>query len=238
MQGQTQRWSMRRIHTQITICHKMRAAHRGALAMRLVPRLAWGMQAINSLSPGFTQRQGICFRSSNGFTIIELMVVIAIVAILTALALPSFTPIMEKWRVRQSVEEMTATLYFARSEGIKRGGNVFMQKIPNSASCTLAPTNQDWGCGWTVFFDTNANGSQDAGEPTLQTSPAPARTNVTITGSTGGRIKIDRWGSFGSLGATSISLIPEGKSISDPASAVICVTSGGRLRRIDGTGTC
>ena len=39
-----------------------------------------------------------------GFTAIELLVVVAIVAILTALAAPSFTPLIERWRVRQARE--------------------------------------------------------------------------------------------------------------------------------------
>jgi type IV fimbrial biogenesis protein FimT len=44
-------------------------------------------------SPGTLRRQ-----AQYGFTVIELMVVVAIVAILAALAAPSFTPLIERWR--------------------------------------------------------------------------------------------------------------------------------------------
>ena len=53
-----------------------------------------------------------------GFTMIELMTVVAIMAILLALAGPSFTPLIERWRVRDSAETLTSTLYYARSEAI------------------------------------------------------------------------------------------------------------------------
>ena len=63
-------------------------------------------------------------RGQQGFTAIELMVVVSIVAILAALAAPSFTPLIERWRVRSAIEHLTSTLYFARSEAIKRGGGI------------------------------------------------------------------------------------------------------------------
>lgn len=172
-----------------------------------------------------------------GFTMIELMVVVAILATLAALAAPSFTPMIERWRTRQAVEEMVSTFYFARSEGVKRGGGVVIQKIANSATCALAPTNEDWGCGWTVFFDTNRDGDQDAGEPTLQTAPPPENTEIAISGN-GGQIAVDRWGAFNGMSATAITFVPKGKNVSDPASAAICVSSGGRIRTLAGSGVC
>ena len=62
--------------------------------------------------------------TASGFTAIELMVVVAIVAILTALAAPSFATMVESWRVRLATEHLQSTLYYARSEAIKRGGRV------------------------------------------------------------------------------------------------------------------
>ena len=169
---------------------------------------------------------------------IELMVVVAIVATLIALAAPSFTPMIERWRVRQAVEEMVATLYFARSEGVKRGGAVVIEKIANSPGiCTLAPNNEDWGCGWRIFSDTNRDGSWQAGEPILQTASPPANTEITIP-SNGGKISVDRWGAFNGMSATAITFVPKGKNVSDQASAAICVSSGGRIRTIAGSGVC
>ena len=103
-----------------------------------------------------------------GFTAIELMVVVSIVAILAALAGPSFTPLIENWRVRESAEQLQSTLYYARSEAIKRGGQVVIQKIPNNTNgCTSATGTRAWVCGWIVCHDTNANGTCNAAEPVL-----------------------------------------------------------------------
>ena len=165
------------------------------------------------------------------------MVVVAILTILTALAAPSFTPMIERWRVRQSMEEMTSTLYFARTEAVKRGGRIVIQKVANSATCTLAPTNEDWGCGWIVFFDADGNCSQNGTEPTLQTSPQPANTNLVLPGN-GGQINVDRWGAFNGISATAVRLTPNGKTVSDPSSAAICVSSGGRIRTVAATAIC
>ena len=70
---------------------------------------------------------------AKGFTAIELMVVVAILAVLTTLAAPSFHLIIERWRVRQTVEGLQSTLQYARSEAVRRGGGVFIQKLPQSA---------------------------------------------------------------------------------------------------------
>ena len=49
-------------------------------------------------------------RFMTGFTAIELMVVVSIVAVLAALAAPSFTPLIESWRVREATEQLQSTL--------------------------------------------------------------------------------------------------------------------------------
>lgn len=165
---------------------------------------------------------------ARGFTAIELMVVVAIVAILAALAAPSFNPLIERWRVRQAAEALQATLYFARSEAIKRGGQVVIQKLPNGTNgCTTAPSTDDWGCGWTVCEDTNGNNVCNASEPVLQRYDAPSKLDINNPG--GPRIQLNRWG----LGAfVGFALTPHGKSSGDPAARGVCMSSGGRVRAI------
>lgn len=178
----------------------------------------------------------LCHRApkahARGFTLIEVMVVVAIVAVLAALAAPSFTPLLERWRVRSAVEGLQSTLYFARSEAIKRGGNVIVQKLPNGTNgCTLAPTASDWGCGWSVCTIATAAGTcTSSGSAILQRFDAPSKVQVSRT-SGGARIVLNRWGLVAGT-FVGFSLVPDTKSTTDPAARGVCMSSGGRIRVI------
>lgn len=182
---------------------------------------------------------------SRGFTAIELMVTVAILAVLAGLAAPSFNPIIERWRVRQVSEELQSTFYFARSEAIKRGGNVTILRSDEGGGCTAVGTDTSlWSCGWIVFADLDNDGEQDSGEDTLQTAPAPNKVNVQFTNTSDAKltdpIKVDRWGRFSSTNAAidfAFRLTP--KSGSAASASSICVSSSGRIKRLDSaTGSC
>ena len=146
---------------------------------------------------------------ATGFTAIELMVVVSIVAILAALAAPSFSPLIENWRVRESAEQLQSTLYYARSEAIKRGGQVLIQKIPNN---------------------TNGSGTCTAADPVLQRVESSAKVHVNRT-SGGATIQLNRWGLVDGtwLG---FNLVPLDKTVSHVAARGVCMSSGGRVRII------
>ncbi|MFN9476627.1 MAG: GspH/FimT family pseudopilin [Acidovorax sp.] len=211
------------------------------------------MQALSpSHSPGiFALRRAA--RASAGFTAIELMVVVAIVGVLTALAAPSFTPLIERWRVRDAAESITASVYLARSEAIKRGGNVVIRKNDSTApTCNNGTGPTQWGCGWNVFADVNANGAQGACVPTatpnectIQAVAAPTRVTVTLAGNIDGGISIDRWGMASHTGGAStaptsmfFAITPQGKDMTDPNAARLCVGMGGRVVRKKGSEAC
>ena len=164
-----------------------------------------------------------------GFTAIELMVVVSIIAVLAALAGPSFTQMIESWRVRDATESLRSTLLFARSEAIKRGGQIAIHKLPNNTNgCTSATGNRDWDCGWIVCHDTNNSGTCTSTEPVLQRIEAPAKVQVTRTGGSVS-IKLNRWGLVDGtwLG---FSLVPLDKSTTHPGARGVCMSSGGRIR--------
>lgn len=170
---------------------------------------------------------------AGGFTVIEFLVTVATVGVLAAMAAPSFTPLIERWRVRQAVEDMSSTLYYARSEAIKRGGRVGIQKIAQGTNgCKLAGTNEEWGCGWFVFVDSDDNGKWKSSEEILQTTATPANTNL-IHKSGGANIKLDRFGKMSGLNAKGFIFSPEPAGISSPATRGICMSSGGRIRVIE-----
>ncbi|MFP5446901.1 MAG: GspH/FimT family pseudopilin [Betaproteobacteria bacterium] len=166
-----------------------------------------------------------------GFSAIELLIVLAIAAVLTTLAAPSFSHLIESWRVRETTEQLQTTLYFARSEAIKRGGRVVIQKIPNNTNgCAIAPNNTDWGCGWVVCDDTNGNGVCNASDPVLQRYNPPPNVEVTRTGGST-TIQLNRWGLVSGT-YPGFSLVPYAKSTTHSGARGLCVSSGGRIRVI------
>jgi type IV fimbrial biogenesis protein FimT len=172
------------------------------------------------------------FRMEAGFTAIELLVTVSVMAILAALAAPNFKLLIERWRVRNSLELMQSTLYLARSEAIKRGGRIAIQKLPNTpASCSLASANEEWGCGWFVFADDNSDGKWQAAEARLHTVNTPANTNVIHQGG-GQSIKVDRYGMMSGLNAKGFVFSPEPDGVSSTATLGLCMSSGGRIRVI------
>lgn len=148
-----------------------------------------------------------------GFTAIELMVVVAIVAILAALAGPSFTPLIERWRVRDAAESLTSSFYLARSEAIKRGGSITIE------------TPTAWSKGWKVIHNASASD--------LQVIAAP--TNLDLAHSGGiTKLYIDRWGMIsetdgGAPVGLDFLLKPVGKTDTDYSAIRLCVSVAGRV---------
>lgn len=99
-----------------------------------------------------------------GFSLIELMVAIAIVAVLVALAFPSFEATFRSNRLATATNEMLAAISLARSEAVRstRGSGICASQ--NGSNC-----DGDWNDGWIVWLD-EAGGSAaefDAGVDTV-----------------------------------------------------------------------
>lgn len=176
--------------------------------------------------------------SSHGMTSIELLVTLMILAILTALAAPSFLPLFERWRILSAVDNMKSTLFLARSEAIKRGGQIGIQKNPqNTNGCKLAQTTQEWGCGWFIFVDSNANGKWDTSEEVIHTTPPTDGIDVMVSPS-GNGFKFDRFGKINGANITSYRFSPNRTGIASPATRSLCISAGGRLKVIEDIPPC
>ena len=117
--------------------------------------------------------------SCRGLTLIELMVAIAVLAILAMIAAPSFNNQLASSRVESAASELKAALDFARSEAIKQSLSVSACPSTNGTSCVASSTN--WGGGWLIWTDVSNEGVLDSGEAVIQTFGAVNR-NVTMAG--------------------------------------------------------
>ncbi len=94
-------------------------------------------------------------RKSRGFTLVELIVTVAIVGILATIAIPNFQQIIQSNRIQAAASEFQAGLAMARSEAIKRGGDARVTIVANA----LVGGNANWSSGFTVFYDTTGTAS-------------------------------------------------------------------------------
>jgi type IV fimbrial biogenesis protein FimT len=84
-------------------------------------------------------------RRCRGFTLIELMITIAIVGILAGLAAPSFQVAMANTKIRTAADTMQAGLQLARMEALRRNGRVTLWLVNGvTASCARSTTGTSW----------------------------------------------------------------------------------------------
>lgn len=96
-----------------------------------------------------------------GFTLIEMMVVLAVMSILLSLAVPAMSGVVMSIRLTAATNSFLSNLWLARSEAIKRNARAVICKSATGQICTTAGS---WEQGWIVFSDANNNASRDAGE--------------------------------------------------------------------------
>jgi len=96
-----------------------------------------------------------------GFTLIELMVTVALIAILAALAAPSFNDAILSNKLKSYSSEFVASTQLARGEAIKRNTAVTLCIAANETSTTCT-TNGDWEQGWIVLSGTTVIQRQQA----------------------------------------------------------------------------
>ena len=138
-------------------------------------------------------------RSMGGFTLLEIMITLAIAAILLAAAAPSFTNMIRSNKITTYANDFGTTVNLARSEAIKRGGTVTISSTSG---------NTDWSQGWTLTVDSTGE--------LLRTNAAFTGDNTFVSG-------VNNSFSFTSRGATTLAAadnlslcnvnIPEGRRI-------------------------
>jgi type IV fimbrial biogenesis protein FimT len=115
---------------------------------------------VNTAKPGRSR-----IAKASGFTMVELMMTVAIGVIVLTLAVPSFRYVTNSNRIAAEINGLLGDLQFARAEAIKEGKTVTVCVSTDGATCT---GGEAWQGGWIVFQDPTNFGVVDANENILR----------------------------------------------------------------------
>lgn len=195
----------------------------------------------------------LALRLNRGFTLIEVMVVIAIVAILVSLAVPSFVGLIASTSISRTVNGFISDTRYARGEGMRRGKTVTICRSNDPAAAVPVCSGGDglavggWMEGWVVFFDDNGNGVFNSPADTVLRAQEAATgisdffavaANATSAVATGNRITYDASGR--AVGQQGRWLVHASGSLSadNYYTRTLCMNSVGRVRVQQGDVAC
>lgn len=172
-------------------------------------------------------------KAQTGFTLVELMVVVALLAIVTTLAVPSWRALQTRNAIRSLVNDYTLSLYFARSEAVRLNSPVTLCPSNDGATCTNSALEN----GWVVFV-----GLRDAVAPDLLQDTMP-RTLIRTRFSAANNAVVGRSITFlpngrplGNFMGTTIQVCPDLAAM-NAMSRDMVINRTGRVR-VDTPGVC
>ena len=149
-------------------------------------------------------RQASQLRHSGGFTLIELMVVIAVSAILLAVAAPNFSSMLVSTRLGSQATDLVSDLRLARNEAATRGAWVVVCPSTNGTACSASTA--DWAGGRLVFVDSDRSGTLATTETVLRSVAAlSGATTIASSGFTNAAITFSPYGGLLQGGVPAVS---------------------------------
>jgi type IV fimbrial biogenesis protein FimT len=122
----------------------------------------------------------LSIRRNAGFTMTEFVIVMVIVAILAAIAIPSYKYVTSANRMSAEVNLLLGDMQFARSEAIKQGMPITVCIANSTGTGCLGSGTITWQSGWIVFTDTNSDQVVGPGEVILRWQPAFTSTDTFV----------------------------------------------------------
>ena len=182
--------------------------------------------------PGMKIRQ-------SGFTLVELLITVAIAAILLSLAAPNFREMLVKRSVQAAAETLASDMRFARSEALKRSTRTLVCRSTDGANCS-ATVNGSWSDGWIVFVDSDGSGGVTAGDDLIRVQQVlPNIASITSVTPTSTLISYGYEPTGWAKNASSNFVVTPTGTVPAGSTRLICISINGRPSlRVQGATVC
>ena len=170
-----------------------------------------------------------------GVTLIELMVTIAIVAIVAALGVPSFMRALARHAISAQAEELQDAVRVGRNEAMKRSGPVVLCRTEESNPSHCAGSGGSWQT-WVLFTDVNRSGAFAAGDAILRQHMDVSR-RMTVTGNAA-RIRFEATGIAHVDSGSAVIVLAERNAGDHALQRQVCVNPRGEVAVVVGDAPC
>ncbi|MET0580798.1 MAG: Tfp pilus assembly protein FimT/FimU [Pseudoxanthomonas sp.] len=191
------------------------------------------MHGMPAASPAKPARHTHCrLPFVSGFSLMEMLVVMAVSAIGLAIGVPSYRGLMDSQRVSSAMHLLTAHIASARNTAITYRIPTVVCPSDRAGGCRM---DGDWSQGWLMFFDADGNRQPDSREDVLRDENAPIHSSLRL---------------LSSSGRPQLRYLPDGRSAGSNLSVRLCrddillgqviVNNVGRVRgeRVSGSKPC
>ena len=174
------------------------------------------------------------YTKEEGFSLIELMVIVSVLALALGLGIPAFSDMLSNSRMSTAVNDLLTSLHAARSAAITRHTTAIL--CPENTAGTGCQAGSNLKTGWLVFIDSDGNSVADASEAVVQRhGPVDAGQALELSvfpADSSGRIVFSSTGTLRVADSTTDIQICDARGDRDTGGGV----AAGRLIRVQPTG--
>ncbi|WP_028867316.1 GspH/FimT family pseudopilin [Psychromonas arctica] len=113
-------------------------------------------------------------KKDQGFTLVELIITIAIAAILLSIVVPSFANLIESSKTRATRDALVSSIYSGKEKAQSEGFFVYLCPTSDGSTCTSVT---DWGSDWLVYEDKDASATLDLSNGDIIVTHLTSKTN-------------------------------------------------------------
>ncbi len=174
------------------------------------------------------------------------MIVLALIAILSSLAAPSFARLIQGTKISSGINTFLSDMRFARSEAIRRGGGVVICRsdFPEASNpvcaAAAAPDGNGWASGWIVFQDLENDGVKRSDSPLLRVqSPMPSINAIKDSKLFSTKFRFTATGRLANANSATTLVFGAAPLFASETQRTVCISLGGSARTAgDGAATC